>query len=730
MVVTTAENSGPKGRGARSGPECHGARRAALALALFAGACDAAPPPETTVAEPTAALRPPDIRGPIPEDAHVVDHVLDARLDAETHTITGTARITWRNHSSRSVASAPLHLYMNAFRADDTVWMQEARGTHRSAHQGDDGKWGYTDLKAARLLGRGQVADFDNLEGTRGAAVDLTWKEGDDPTLATLTLPTPLGPGEAMVVEFEFVTQLPEVFARTGYSGDFHFMGQWFPRLGVLASDGSWQAKVFTLNSEFYADFGDYEVHLDVPENMVVGATGILVAADPPADGRKKLHYRAEMVHNFAWAADPNFKEYSVMWRDVRIRQLIQPGLAADAPKHLDALVATLESMDQRFGSYPWSTITVIHPPDDADGAAGMEYPTLFTTSDIWHMPPWARATSLEEQMSGIFTTIHEFGHQYFQGLLASDETRQPWLDEGLNTFANALVLMDWRGEDAWIARIGNQEFALSDFSSVDGVDGDLALDPVDAPPEAYRAVTGTYGDVVYRKTAALLLTLRNLVGPSRFDPAFKAYTMAQRFRHPTGDDLVATLVRELGDRPVLDGAPLGGEPVKLDVRTYFNQALHSVDAVDFTLDTVVNRRRAGEAGYHRDEHGALALTDREPEPRDTRIRDLPDDQVEAIVVVARRGEFKVPVEIELEFADDTRERVLWDGQARYRLLSYPGRRIRAARIDPDRKLLLEVRRLDNRRGAPEASLPDGVSHALGGLGESLALVTLGGLGL
>ena len=148
------------------------------------------------------------------------------------------------------------------------------------------------------------------------------------------------------------------------------------------------------------------------------------------------------------------------------------------------------------------------------------------------------RAPGKTVEGSGRLSAVHEIGHNWFQGLLASDETRQPWLDEGLNTFANALVILDWRGEDAWIARVGNQEFSLVDFSAVDGVEGDLGLDPVDAPPEAYRAVTGTYGDVVYRKTAAMLLTLRNLVGPARFDPAFKAYTMAQRFRHPTGDDL------------------------------------------------------------------------------------------------------------------------------------------------------------------------------------------------
>jgi hypothetical protein len=228
-----------------------------------------------------------------------------------------------------------------------------------------------------------------------------------------------------------------------------------------------------------------------------------------------------------------------------------------------------------------------------------------------------------------------------------------------------------------------------------------------------------------------MMLTLRRLVGPARFDPAFKAYTT--RVAVPPPD---RRRPRE-HPAPRARRAPRSSStrasatsPCTSTSRDYFEQALHTVDAVDFGLDTVLNRRRAGDAGYHRDEHGVLQLADREPEPRDTHIRDLPDEDVEAVVVVVRRGEFKVPVEIDLEFSDDTHERITWDGQDRYRLLAYPGRRVRAARLDPDRKLLLEVRRLDNVRAAPDAARPDGVSHAVGGLGESLALVTLGGLGL
>jgi len=705
-------------------------RRLALASLLAVAACGAptATGADTPVPEPTEALRPQQLRGSVPTQSRITDYLIDAHLDAEKHQVRGTVRITWRNRSSRAVEELPLHLYMNGFRADDTAWMLEARGTHRGVRQSDEGRYGYLDLTGARLVGRGREADLQNPEGAAGPAQPLTWKEDADPSLASVKLPAAVQPGESVALELEFLTQLPEVFARTGYAGDFHMLGQWFPKLAVLQPDGSWRAHVFTLNSEFYADFGNYDVHLDVPEAMVVGASGILVATDPPADGRKRLHYRAEMVHDFAWAADPDFIVRDAEWKGVRIRQLMHRKREADAPRHLEALTAALESMERRFGPYPWSTLTVVHPPETAKGAQGMEYPTFFTTSEILRKPAWLDLFGFDERFSGVFTTIHEFGHQYFQGLLASDEATQPWLDEGLNTTSNMLALTDWHGEHTWFAKIGNQTVSIDDF--VRGtLDGEAHLDPVDSRAETYRAVVGDYGDVVYRKTGALMLTLRRIAGAERFDAAFKTYTLEWRFRHPTGDDMVATFIRELGPRVTLEGSSVDGQPVVLDLADYFAQALHTVHQVDFGLEQVKNRRRAGAAGWHRDQHGALTLQPPGAED-DTPTAELADDQLEGIVVVRRIGEFRVPVEVEIEFGDGTIERRLWAAQDRYHIFSWPGRRVRTARIDPDGKLLLESRRIDNRRTAPDAAVADGLSRPIGNLGEATALALLGGLGL
>jgi len=673
-------------------------------------------------AEAAPPLRPPESRGEVPEAARIADYRIDARLDDERHEIRGHAEITWHNRTNRSVGDLPFHLYMNAFRAEDTVWMRESRGSHRADSQSDDRAWGYIDVSAVRVLPRGPAGPSEGSEGE-----PATWREDPDPTTMSVTLPRPVGPGESVTLRIDFLTRLPHVFARTGYAGDFHFAGQWYPKIGVLDPERGWQAHTFTLNSEFFADFGDYEVTLDIPERFVVGATGVLVGESVDA-GRRTLRYRAEMVHDFAWTADPDFVERRAEWRGIAIRQLLQPEREADAAAHFDAVIAALESMDRRYGPYPWSTLTIVHVPDDAGGAGGMEYPTLFTTSDILERRPWWGVIGLDERLSGVMTTVHEFGHQYFQGLLASDEFREPWLDEGMNTFSNGMVFEDWIGPSGWVVRLGDQAVAHPEvvrLSLLRGAD----LDPVASPADAYLAVNRGYGTIVYQKTAALMLTLRALAGNDAFDDALRAYALRWRFRHPEEQDLTAALVEGLG--PTLtfpSGSP--APPVHMSVADFLDQALHGTESVDFALARVDNRRRLGDAGWHRDEHGALVGSDDPPKDQQKPARELDDAAIEGIVVVERRGGFRVPVELEIETTAGAVERLTWDGQGRYHVFTFPGRRLRRAELDPDHKLALEARRLDNLRYAPGEDPPAALADALGQTSEAVSLAILGGLAL
>ena len=434
-------------------------RFAALLCLSAAIGCDGPPPKPVgyglDVPEPDAPLRPAKQRGTVPAESRVVDYAIEARLDAEAHTATGRERITWRNTSATATSVLPFHLYMNGFRAEDTAWMREGRGSHRTAYQNADSPWGYCDVTGVKLVG--------------GAA--LPWAEGEDPSVMTVTLPQPVAPGEQIEVDVEFTTLFPRVFARTGFHEDFYLAGQWFPKVGVLEKNGVWSNHVFTFHSEFYADFGNYRVELDVPKEMIVGATGI--RTDEREDGERKIvTYEAAMVHDFAWTAWKDWVEHRSMHDGIRIRQLLPPDRFDDARFHVDAQVAALDSMQARFGVYPWSTITVVHTPDGADGAAGMEYPTFYTTGRRAPRLPFLKSLGFDERGTGIFTTVHEFGHQYFQGLFASNENAQPWLDEGMNTYSNVMTLYDWWGEDPWIFKIAGHHLYTTDLMRLDTARG------------------------------------------------------------------------------------------------------------------------------------------------------------------------------------------------------------------------------------------------------------------
>ena len=720
---------------------CHGL----LALALLA--CGQPEVELTTVPGPTDPLRAEALRGTVPDSARIADYVLDASLDGETHQISGTARVRWHNTTDHSVDTLPFHLYMNGFRAEDTDWMRTSQGRHRQSRQSEDGAWGYIDVHSVTRLAHtaaestaaeSTVAEStaaepepavtptvepDPIEGnpSESAGVPLEFAEHAEPSLMTVQLPEPVAPEESIEVELDFTTQLPKVVARTGYADDFHAVAQWYPKLAVLEADGQWEAHTFTVNDEFYASFGHYTVHLDVPADTVVGATGVRTAEDISGD-RQHLTYEAAMVHDFAWFADPDFVEQSVEHRGIHIRQLIQPDRVADADAHMDVTIGSIDSYEQRFGPYPWSTLTIVHAPEGGEGAGGMEYPTLFTTSDLAPWSDWVRRNLIDERASGRQTTIHEFGHQYFQGLMASREHQQPWLDEGVNSFSNLLAVHD-HYEDPWMLwLLGNKIYMEHGLRIAVRFQGQL--DPIDQPARDFDRLVGSYGSV-YSSTSAVLLTLRRIVGGEPFDRAILAYSDKYRFAHPTGADFENALIAEIGAR--VNVAPDGQDPVHFDLAEYFDQALRSTRDVDFTVRRIRHSRLMGDAGWQRDASGEL-VGGEYPEEATQSADDLPDESVVGSVVVQRKGSFVIPIELRVELSDGTTETVTWDAQEASAVFSWPGRRIESASLDPDEKLVLEWRRLDNTRvDGPRTGDAD-LGGRLGQLAEGVTLALLGGL--
>src|SRR4029453_16635761 len=204
-----------------------------------------------------------------------------------------------------------------------------------------------------------------------------------DRTVAEVLLPRPVGPGETISVAIDFLSRLPKISVRTGYRDDFFFVVQWFPKIGVFEENG-WNCHQYHATSEFFADFGNYDVSIDVPARYrgKVGATGRRVETRETSSGRILYRFQQDGVHDFAWTADPNFVVLEDIFRepgvgDAKLILLLQAEHGSQAERHFRAAKAALSGYGRILGSYPYPTLTIVDPPWNARGAGGMEYPTL-----------------------------------------------------------------------------------------------------------------------------------------------------------------------------------------------------------------------------------------------------------------------------------------------------------------------------------------------------------------
>jgi hypothetical protein len=579
----------------------------------------------------------------------VASYTLSARLDVATRTVHGEGTLTWVNTSSVATSELYFHLYLNAFENAQTLFNRSPFTHARSGRM--TRRWGK--LTLTRLVAR-ELGGADLLPS-------LESHSPDDPLDATdrrLPLPQPIAPGQTLTLELAWESELPDIVERTGVSRDFYFVGQWFPKIARLARDGTWAHFAFHPHAEFYADFGDYDVTIDVPEAMVVGATGTRVS-DVVADGRRRLRQRAQGVHDFAWTAWSAFERREERIAGVDVHLLYPPGNALNAERELEALRFALPHFNQRYGPYPYSDLTVVHPPAHAASAGGMEYPTLITTGGPWHQPYWSRAAEL--------VTIHELGHQWFYGLVATNEPAWPFLDEGLNSYAECVAseAMFGPGSAASIDGLVLSETSLHRAG--------MRLAPHDSPiarPASAFVDFAELGALVYSRTALLLRTIANVYGPDKLEQALRRYTARYRFEHPGPEELLATLEEELGAAAAANvrGALFEGQGVNYSVHD-----LRSVRRPERADPALPDGAGGGDATA-----GAV-------------------DRYESRALIHRHGELRFPVQVVLVTADGERIIRSWDGAGRDEIITHVGRApVVSVRVDPDDAILIDENLLDN----------------------------------
>ncbi|RLC91006.1 MAG: hypothetical protein DRI79_04040 [Chloroflexi bacterium] len=549
----------------------------------------------------------------------VASYTIAVTLDTEAKTLAAHEVVTYVNTTADPIPDLVFHLYLNAFRDRNSIFLREGGATHRG--QGWDPKH----------PGWIQVTDIRLSDGT-----PLALEEIEDGTLARADLPAPVAPGETVEVELDFRAQLPRVFARTGYAGDFFMVGQWFPKLGVW-QDGAWNAYPFHANSEFYADFGTYDVTITLPVGYVTGGTGLPVSTVDNGDGTQTVHYHAEDVIDFAWTASPRFREATRQVDGVEILYLYLPEHEWTVGRVLDAAEAAVSHYSRWYGPYPYARLTVVDVPDDGQGAGGMEYPTLVTAGamDMLGLGPGPARSRMDRSLELVVT--HELGHQWWQSMVGFNEAEEPWLDEGFTDYSAVRVMEAVYGADTSFLDAGNLQMGYFDMRRMEY----LADPRVPMYGRAWDFGEMEYGVAAYSKPVLSLRTLERTLGTEMWLEVMSTFFHRYRFGHPTTEDF-RTVAEEVSGQ---------------DLSWFFDGLVYGDGVLNYTVTGV-------------DEHA---------------------------VTVARQGDLVVPTEVLVTFADGSTLLEPWDGEETEVTFTYDGRPpVRSAEVDPQRKVVIDLRWADN----------------------------------
>lgn len=594
---------------------------------------------------------PPPMYTPVNEGAalstRVVNYQIDARLNTARKTIDATEWLTYKNLTGKPQQTFPFHLYLNAFQPKSTfmteVRLYGTRGT--SAGSGWDPKhYGAITISKFEVPGMGDLTDkMEFIQPDDG--------NKNDHTVMQVTLPKVIAPGASVQFQMVFHDQLPYVVERTGYVRDFFMVGQWFPKVGVWWQ-GAWNCHQFHATTEFFSDFGTYDVRITLPQNEIVGAGGDLTSTTENADGTKSLVFHSQDVIDFSWTASPHFIDVEDSWTGsagtVKLHVLMSPGHMATAPRYTKTLKGAMTLFDKWYGPYPYDRLTVVDPPHGAEDAGGMEYPTLITagTGPDLVMP---KGILLPEVV-----VEHEWGHQYWYAMVATNEFEDAWMDEGINSYTEAKVMGALYG--AKTSAIDYPFAQMSDFEEQRlGYLSEPDADPMTRFGWEFRD-DGSYGAISYGKTATVLLTLERIIGSAKMQEAMHEYFMKYRFKHPTPEDFMNTIQQVAGQ----------------DLSWYFEQAFKGTQILDYEVEDI----RSDRANWY--EAPGVAKKKGPTMYRDT-------------VVVQRKGDFIAPVDLEVKFDDGETAREHWDGKDRWVRYSYVKRaQIASAEIDPQHKMWID----------------------------------------
>ncbi len=459
-----------------------------------------------------------------------VSYKIAVKLADETNTLIGNISMVYTNNSPKELNEIYMHLWPNAYSNRNTAFAKQHL---------ENGK---TDFYFAKPEEQGSI---DSLNFKVNNA-NINWKLTNNIDIALLTLNEPLKPGQNITISTPFNVYLPKVYSRMGHEKQLYCITQWFPKPAVFDVNG-WNPIPYLDQGEFYSEFGSFDVSISVPKNYVVAATGNLQNEEeklflntlatkpaneydvPPISSNvfKTLRYIQDSVHDFAWFAS---KEFNVKKGEIALQngKTIETWLFAKNINDfgVDYINEGVKYYSDHIGNYPYNLAQVVITPLEAGG--GMEYPTITNCASIDRT-----------------TIIHEVGHNWFYGILGSNEREHPWMDESLNTYYESRCSQEKK--DAEMAKYGKKKDVLNDVFNLnlEGFGQARLLYAISArknedqagnlPATAYTDFN--YGAIIYAKNPLSFYMLQNYLGNNKFDSMMHAYYEKWKFKHPLPND-------------------------------------------------------------------------------------------------------------------------------------------------------------------------------------------------
>ena len=459
-----------------------------------------------------------------------VNYYMEIDMNVETNRFQGVQKLDYTNNSPEDLNMVFYHLYFNAFQPGSmmdirsrTIQDPDRRVGDRISKLSDD-EIGYQKIFSLKKDG-----------------IDLQYEVVG--TILEVKLDSPIKPGQTVTFDMTFEGQVPVQIRRTGRDnaeGIRYSMAQWFPKMAEYDYQG-WHADEY-IGREFYGVWGDFELKLSIDKDYVVGGTGYLQnpleighGYENPGDnvnqkivdGKLTWHFIAPDVHDFMWAADPEYLHNKLTMKNGTVLHFFhQEGQNSDNWEKLRPLTEmSFEYANKYFGQYPYKQFSVIQ-----GGDGGMEYPmsTLITGN----------------RGSLLGVTIHESMHDWYHGVLGSNEALHPWMDEGFTSYASSRISqhisMATKGESApatTIETIGSRSGQGSYLRSAAG-----GREEAMSTHSDHYDLNGVYSAAAYGKGAVWMSQMGYVIGEEARDRGLLEYFNRWKFKHPNPNDVLRVM--------------------------------------------------------------------------------------------------------------------------------------------------------------------------------------------